>query len=63
MFDDQKAGQVAAFLVGTGGGHMDVIKLIERIYLANRTFMDKCGLPITFDRLVSMPWPCQFPNI
>lgn len=55
MFDDQKAGQVAAFFVSAGGGHMDVIKLIKLIYLADRAFMDKCGLPITFDRLVSMP--------
>jgi uncharacterized phage-associated protein len=55
MFDDQKAGQVAAFFVSAGGGHMDMIKLIKLIYLADRAFMDKCGLPITFDRLVSMP--------
>lgn len=55
MFDDRKAGQVAAFFVQAGGGHMDVIKLVKLIYLSDREFMDRHGLPITFDRLVSMP--------
>jgi len=32
MFDDQKAGQVAAFFASAGRGHMDVIKLIKLIY-------------------------------
>ena len=36
MFDDQKAGQVAAFFVSARGGHMDVIKLIKLIYLSGR---------------------------
>lgn len=55
MFDDRKAGQVAAFFVQAGGGRMDVIKLVKLIYLADREFMDRHGMPITFDRLVSMP--------
>lgn len=55
MFDDRKAGQVAAFFVNAEGGRMSVIKLVKLIYLSDREFMDRCGLPITFDRLVSMP--------
>ena len=55
MFDDQKAGQVAAFFVSAAGGQMDVTKLVKLIYLADREFMNRCGLPITFDRMVSMP--------
>ena len=55
MFDDRKAGQVAAFFVDAEGGRMDVIKLVKLIYLADREFMNRYGLPITFDRMVSMP--------
>jgi len=55
MFDDRKAGQVAAFFVYAAGGRMDVIKLVKLIYLSDREFLDRYGLPITFDRLVSMP--------
>jgi len=55
MFNDRKAGQVAAFFVDAQGGRMDVIKLVKLIYLADREFMDRYGLPITFDRLVAMP--------
>ncbi|MDR3517826.1 MAG: Panacea domain-containing protein [Azospirillaceae bacterium] len=55
MFDDRKAGQVAAFFVNAGGGQLDVLKLVKLIYLADREFMNRCGLPIIFDRLVAMP--------
>ena len=30
MFDDRKAGQVAAFFVDAEGGRMDVIKLVKK---------------------------------
>lgn len=55
MFNDRKAGQVAAFFLNAAGGQLDVLKLVKLIYLADREFLTRHGMPITYDRLVSMP--------
>lgn len=54
-FNSRKAAQVAAFFCQRQGNSIAVLKLVKLIYLADRTFMAKCGLPITNDRHVSMP--------
>lgn len=54
-FNDKKSAQVAAFFCQKAGGSMPVLKLVKLIYLADRSFMGKCGFPITNDHHVSMP--------
>jgi uncharacterized phage-associated protein len=55
MFNDRKAGQVAAFFVNAAGGRMGVLKLVKLVYLADREFLGRHSVPITYDRLVSLP--------
>lgn len=54
-FNARKAAQVAAFFCAKQGQSIPVLKLVKLIYLADRHFMEQCGLPITNDRHVSMP--------
>lgn len=55
MFNDRKAGQVAAYFANAASGRIGLLKLIKLIYLADREAMRTFGTPITFDRLVAMP--------
>ena len=55
MFNDRKAGQVAAFFADANGGRINVLKLVKLIYLADRESLGRHGLPITYDCLVSLP--------
>jgi uncharacterized phage-associated protein len=53
-FQDRKTAQAAAFLLKSGGGTLNYMKLIKLMYLADRTMLLAKGLPITGDRMVAM---------
>lgn len=55
MFNERKAAEMAAFLLQCAGGKLNVLKLTKLLYLAERESMDRHGLPICGDRMVSMP--------
>ena len=56
MFNERKAAQMAAFLLGqTKDGKMSHLKLMKLLYLADREAVRVFGRPISGDRLVSMP--------
>jgi len=54
IFDERKAAQAAAYLLQRHGGHLNYMKLIKLLYLADRRALVDRGLPITGDRMVSM---------
>ena len=54
-FNEAKATQAAARLLGLRGGRMSYLKLIKLLYLADRAALLKWGRPLTTDRHVSMP--------
>ena len=53
-FREEKATQAAALLLGCGGGHMNFMKLVKLIYLADREALIKLGRHITLDQLCSL---------
>ena len=55
MFNEIKAAQMAAFLLQKGGGELNVLKLTKLLYLAERESMDRSGMSISDDYMVSMP--------
>lgn len=55
MFDERKVAQMAAFLLAKGGGKMSHLKLMKLLYLSDRESMARYGMPISGDRIVSMP--------
>lgn len=55
VFDERKTAQAAAYLVFLKGGQMNYMALIKLLYLADRQSLQDIGLPITGDRMVSMP--------
>lgn len=56
MFNERKAAQMAAFLLGqTKDGKMPHLKLMKLLYLAEREAVRAFGRSISGDRLVSMP--------
>lgn len=46
---------MAAFFAHKQGGSINVLKLSKLLYLSDRESIAECGLPISFDNLVSMP--------
>jgi uncharacterized phage-associated protein len=54
VFDEAKAAQAAAYLIGRQGGAMPYIKLLKLLYLADRESFLQSGYPITGARMVSM---------
>lgn len=46
---------MAAFFTKKQGGTINVLKLMKLLYLSDRESMSRCGMPITFDSMVSMP--------
>jgi uncharacterized phage-associated protein len=56
MFRERKAAQIATwFLVQSGNGAMETLKLMKLMYLADREAMREHGFTMTGDRFVSMP--------
>ncbi|MBI3089168.1 MAG: SocA family protein [Candidatus Tectomicrobia bacterium] len=55
VFNERKAAQAAAFLLRLHGGSMNYMALIKLLYLADRQALVETGLPITGDKMVSMP--------
>ena len=55
QFDERKATEAASlFLVLRGSKRMHYMKLIKLLYLADRTALQRWGIPITTDTYVSM---------
>ena len=55
LFDEARTAQAAACLVSLNGGRMNYMVLIKLLYLSDRQSLIETGLPITGDRMVSMP--------
>ncbi|WP_331584334.1 Panacea domain-containing protein [Candidatus Binatus sp.] len=55
IFDEKKAAQAAAFLLKRHGDRLNYMVLIKLLYLADRRALAERGLPITGDRMMSMP--------
>ena len=56
MFSERKAAQMAAFFLGQHPeGKLPHLKLMKLLYLSDREAIKAFGLPISGDRLVSMP--------
>jgi uncharacterized phage-associated protein len=54
-FNERRTAQAAAFLLHRSGGQLPLIKLMKLLYLAERKSLELYGVPITGDKLVSMP--------
>ena len=54
-FDARKTAQAACWLINRAGGSMNYMVLIKLLYLADRQSLIETGVPITGDRMVSMP--------
>ncbi len=54
-YQEDKATQAAARLISLAGGHLNVLKLMKLLYLAERRAIVEFGRPITFDSYCSMP--------
>jgi uncharacterized phage-associated protein len=55
MFNERKVAQMAAYLIGKEGGRMSHLKLMKLLYLSDREAMAQYGVPLSGDRIVSMP--------
>ena len=55
MFNERKVAQMAAYLIDKEGGRMSHLKLMKLLYLADREAMQRYGVPLSGDRMVSMP--------
>lgn len=53
-FEEVKATQTAAFLLGLSGGSLNHLALIKLLYKADREALRRWGLPITTDKYASM---------
>lgn len=54
MFNERKVAQMAAYFLQCEGGRMAILKLMKLLYLAERESLERYGMPMTGDRLVSM---------
>jgi len=54
MFTARKVAQMAAVFTSKQGGTINVLKLSKLLYLADRESMNRYGMPISFDNVVSM---------
>lgn len=54
MFSPQRVAQTAAEFLRRAGGRVHALKLLRLIYVSDRVSMHRHGMPITYDRLVSM---------
>jgi uncharacterized phage-associated protein len=55
MFNERKVAQMAAYLISKEGERMSHLKLMKLLYLADREAMGQFGVPLSGDRIVSMP--------
>lgn len=53
-FNEAKVTQAAALLLALRGGRMHYLKLMKLLYIADRTALQRWGVPITMDRYVAM---------
>jgi uncharacterized phage-associated protein len=56
VFNETKAAQAAAYVLGLAGGQLEYIVLMKLLYLADRRSLIETGCPITGDRMVSMDY-------
>jgi uncharacterized phage-associated protein len=55
FYNERKTTQAAAFLIDLATGSLNYMVLIKLLYLADREALIERGMPITGDRMVSMP--------
>jgi uncharacterized phage-associated protein len=55
MFNERKVAQMAAFFLARRGGRMSHLKLMKLLYLADRESLRRYAMPLSGDRMVSMP--------
>ncbi|MDR1646590.1 MAG: SocA family protein [Zoogloeaceae bacterium] len=55
LFDERRTAEAAVCLLWLAGGSLPIIKLMKLLYLAERLSLQRYGVPITGDKLVSMP--------
>lgn len=53
-FNEEKAGEAAAFLLRLAGGRLPYLTLIKLLYLADRQALVETGRPITGDAMYAM---------
>jgi len=56
MFRQDKSTQMAASFLKLAGNRMPYIMMLKMMYEADRTLLVQRGVPITYDRWVSMRW-------
>ena len=54
MFDERKVAQMAAYFLQRQGGEMAILKLMKLLYLSERESLNRYGMPMTGDFVVSM---------
>ena len=54
-FNERKAAQAAAYVLSRHSGRLNYMVLIKLLYWADRTALIRRGLPITGDKMISMP--------
>jgi len=55
VFNERKTAQAAAYLLSLHKGTLNYMVLIKLLYLADRKSLIETGVPITGDKMVSMP--------
>jgi uncharacterized phage-associated protein len=53
-FESRKAAQISAYFADKEGGSIEKLKLIKLIYLAEREFVKRHGLPMLYDEFFSL---------
>ena len=56
VFDEVKATQAAALMIGLAGGDLSYMSLIKLLYRSDREALRRWGFPITTDHYVSMDY-------
>ncbi len=54
-FSERKVAQMAAYFLSRNDGTLPIVKLMKLLYLADRKSLEWFGMPISGDRMVSMP--------
>lgn len=54
-FSERKVAQMAAYFLSRTDGNLPILKLMKLLYLADRKSLELYGMPISGDRMVSMP--------
>jgi uncharacterized phage-associated protein len=56
MLREDKATQLAAYLIGKAGGRLNNLVLQKMMYYTEREMILKWGTPVTYDQFYSLPY-------